>query len=83
MVSQRDCPRRVPFSENPLNKFSLVAPLIPFGSLLGRRLLDIDCNAGYDSIHAVVTYGFSTVGMSSRSLRQIARQKFWMLRQVG
>lgn len=62
-VSTLDCGRRTPFSDTPLIKFSLVEPFIPFTQLAGGHLLDLGSNAGYNSIHAAVTYQFSTTGI--------------------
>ncbi len=62
-VSTLDCVRRIPFSEQPLSKFALVEPTIPFAELAGGRLLDLGSNAGYNSIHAAVKYQFSTTGV--------------------
>jgi 2-polyprenyl-3-methyl-5-hydroxy-6-metoxy-1,4-benzoquinol methylase len=62
-VSTKDFKRRIPFSEQPLSKFSLVETAIPFGDIAGGRLLDVGCNAGYNSIHAALKYRFSTTGI--------------------
>jgi len=62
-VSTKDFKRRIPFNEHPLNKFSVVEAAIPFAELSGGKLLDIGCNAGYNSIRAAVKYGVSTVGI--------------------
>ena len=37
--------------------------MVPFGELAGGRLLDIGCNAGYNSIQAALKYQFSTTGV--------------------
>ena len=62
-VSTLDCARRTPFSEWPLRKFRAAALAVPFGELAGGRLLDIGCNAGYNSIHAALKYQFSATGV--------------------
>jgi tRNA (mo5U34)-methyltransferase len=62
-VSTLDCARRAPFSESPLNKFRQAASMIPFTELTGGRLLDVGCNAGYNSINAALNYQFSAVGI--------------------
>jgi tRNA (mo5U34)-methyltransferase len=62
-VSTRDFKRRTPFNEHPLNKFGVVEAVIPFAELSGRRMLDIGCNAGYNSINAAVKYGVSSTGV--------------------
>jgi tRNA (mo5U34)-methyltransferase len=62
-VSTLDCARRAPFSESPLSKFRQTAAVIPFAELAGGRLLDVGCNAGYNSINAALNYQFSTVGI--------------------
>jgi SAM-dependent methyltransferase len=62
-VSTKDFRRRVPFSEQPLNKFALVEAAIPFREISDARLLDIGCCAGYNSIHAAVKYGARCTGI--------------------
>jgi 2-polyprenyl-3-methyl-5-hydroxy-6-metoxy-1,4-benzoquinol methylase len=62
-VSTLACARRTPFEESPLRKFAHAASAIPFAELAGGRLLDIGCNAGYNSIHAALKYQFSTTGV--------------------
>ncbi len=62
-VSTLDCVRRTPFTEWPLRKFRYAALAVPFAELAGGHLLDIGCNAGYNSIHAALKYQFSTTGV--------------------
>ena len=62
-VSTKDFKRRTPFNEHPLNKFSFVEAAIPFAELSGGRMLDIGCNAGYNSINAAAKYGVSSTGV--------------------
>ena len=62
-VSTKDFKRRTPFNEHPLYKFSVVEAVIPFAELSGRKMLDIGCNAGYNSINAAVKYGVSSTGV--------------------
>jgi 2-polyprenyl-3-methyl-5-hydroxy-6-metoxy-1,4-benzoquinol methylase len=62
-VSTKDFKHRIPFSEQPLNKFRLVEPGIPFGEMSGGRLLDIGCCTGYNSIYAAVKYGARCTGI--------------------
>jgi tRNA (mo5U34)-methyltransferase len=62
-VSTMDFKRRTPFNEHPLNKFSFVEAAIPFAELSGGRMLDIGCNAGYNSINAAAKYGVSSTGV--------------------
>jgi 2-polyprenyl-3-methyl-5-hydroxy-6-metoxy-1,4-benzoquinol methylase len=62
-VSTLDCVRRTPFTERPLRKFRYAALAVPFAELAGGRLLDIGCNAGYNSIYAALKYQFSTTGV--------------------
>jgi len=62
-VSTKNFKRRVPFSENPLNKFGLVEDAIPFRDIREGRLLDIGCCSGYNSIYATTTYGFRCTGI--------------------
>jgi 2-polyprenyl-3-methyl-5-hydroxy-6-metoxy-1,4-benzoquinol methylase len=64
-VSTLDCARRTPFNESPLRKFAHAASAIPFAELAGGRLLDIGCNAGYNSIRAALKYQFSTTGVDT------------------
>ena len=64
-VSTLDCARRTPFTEAPLLKFAHAASAIPFAELAGGRLLDIGCNAGYNSIRAALKYQFSTTGVDT------------------
>ncbi len=37
--------------------------MIPFAELAGGRLLDVGCNAGYNSINAALNYQFSVTGV--------------------
>ena len=62
-VSTKDFKRRIPFSEQPLNKFGLVEAAIPFRDISDARLLDIGCCAGYNSIHATMKYGARCTGI--------------------
>jgi 2-polyprenyl-3-methyl-5-hydroxy-6-metoxy-1,4-benzoquinol methylase len=62
-VSTREFVRRVPFVEHPLNKLALVSDRIPFAKLRGGWLLDLGCNAGYNSIYIASTYGLSCHGI--------------------
>jgi 2-polyprenyl-3-methyl-5-hydroxy-6-metoxy-1,4-benzoquinol methylase len=79
-VSTKEFQRRIPFSEHPLSKFNAVEKAIPFSDLNGRRLLDIGCNSGYNSIHAASKHGLSCTGIDivlrhvevSRFLSQLA-----------
>jgi 2-polyprenyl-3-methyl-5-hydroxy-6-metoxy-1,4-benzoquinol methylase len=79
-VSTKDFKHRVPFSEQPLNKFGLIEAAIPFGEISDPRLLDIGCCAGYNSIHAAMKYGARCTGIDvvppqieiSRFLSEIA-----------
>jgi 2-polyprenyl-3-methyl-5-hydroxy-6-metoxy-1,4-benzoquinol methylase len=74
-VSTLDCAQRTPFNESPLIKFAHAASAIPFTELAGGRLLDIGCNAGYNSIHAALKYQFSTTGVDT-SVRHIEVARF-------
>jgi 2-polyprenyl-3-methyl-5-hydroxy-6-metoxy-1,4-benzoquinol methylase len=62
-VSTKDFNRRTPFSEHPLSKFQVVEGVIPFGNLSGRSMLDVGCNAGYNTINVAVKYGLSCTGI--------------------
>jgi SAM-dependent methyltransferase len=62
-VSTRDFKRRTPFNEHPLKKFSVVEAAIPFAEISGGRMLDVGCNAGYNSIHAALKYGARCTGI--------------------
>ena len=75
-VSTRDCARLTPFVERPLNKFAMAASALPFAELAGGRLLDVGSNAGYNSIHAAVKYGFFTTGIDYNP-RHIEIDVFW------
>ncbi len=55
-VSTKDLQRRVPFSENTLQKFSIVAEKIPFEQFREGHILDIGCNSGYNSIFAATSF---------------------------
>jgi 2-polyprenyl-3-methyl-5-hydroxy-6-metoxy-1,4-benzoquinol methylase len=74
-VSTKDFKRDILFSEQPLKKFSLVETAIPFGHICGAKLLDIGCNAGYNSIYAAMKYQFSATGVDN-SPRHIEVSKF-------
>jgi SAM-dependent methyltransferase len=62
-VSTLQCAKRAPFSEAPLRKFRDADLAVPFGQLAGGRLLDIGCNAGYNSIHAALKHQFAATGI--------------------
>ncbi len=62
-ISTKDFKHRVPFSNYPLAKFSIVETAIPFEKLSGRNMLDIGCNAGYNSLNATTKYGLRCVGI--------------------
>ena len=62
-VSTKDLRRRTPFNEHPLSKFRVVEAAIPSSELSGGKILDIGCNAGYNSIHAAVKYGARCTGI--------------------
>jgi SAM-dependent methyltransferase len=62
-ASTLNCARLTLFSESPLRKFRDAALAIHLGELAGGRLLDIGCNAGYNSIHAALEYQFSAIGV--------------------
>jgi len=80
-VSTLNCARLTLFSESPLRKFRDAELAIHLGELAGGRLLDIGCNAGYNSIHAALEYQFSTIGVdivprhieAARFLAELAR----------
>jgi SAM-dependent methyltransferase len=62
-VSTKDLQRRVPFSENTLQKFSIVAEKIPFEQFREGHILDIGCNSGYNSIFAATHFDMRPVGI--------------------
>jgi SAM-dependent methyltransferase len=62
-VSTKGFKRRTPFNEHPLNKFNVVEAAIPFAELSGGRMLDLGCNAGYNSINAAIKYGVFCTGV--------------------
>jgi SAM-dependent methyltransferase len=80
-VSTAEFKRRTPFGVNPLLKFATAAKRIPFEQLGGGALLDIGCNAGYNSIHCAAKYQMQAVGIDiaprhikvSRFLSELAR----------
>lgn len=82
-VSTRDCNRRNPFSENTLQKLSMVEECLNLDNYKGGRLLDIGCNSGYNSIHCAQKYNFQTTGIDvstrhievSNFLKEIASVK--------
>jgi 2-polyprenyl-3-methyl-5-hydroxy-6-metoxy-1,4-benzoquinol methylase len=79
-VSTKDFRRRIPFSQQPLNKLRFVEAVIPFANMSCGKLLDVGCCAGYNSIHAAVKYGACCTGIDvvprhievSRFLSEIA-----------
>jgi 2-polyprenyl-3-methyl-5-hydroxy-6-metoxy-1,4-benzoquinol methylase len=75
-VSTRDFKRLTLFNEIPLKKFSVVEAAIPFAELSGGKMLDIGCNAGYNSIHAAAKYGVSSTGIDV-VLRHIEVSRFF------
>jgi SAM-dependent methyltransferase len=62
-VSTKDCERRALFNDHPLQKFSVAETVVPFAEISGGKLLDIGCNAGYNSIHAALKYGLCCTGI--------------------
>jgi SAM-dependent methyltransferase len=46
-----------------LNKFRVVEAAIPFADIYHARILDIGCNAGYNSIHAAAKFGARCTGI--------------------
>jgi SAM-dependent methyltransferase len=62
-VSTRDFKRRIPFSEEPLDKFHAVEAAIPFGNISDGTVLDVGCNTGYNSIHTALKYGTRCTGI--------------------
>ena len=62
-VSTQEFQKRTPFSEHPLSKFNVVEAAIPFAQLEGKRLLDLGCNSGYNSIHVATSYHMSCTGV--------------------
>ncbi len=62
-ISTKDFKHRVPFAEYPLGKFNVVERVIPFAKLSGASMLDVGCNAGYNSINAATKYGMRCTGI--------------------
>jgi 2-polyprenyl-3-methyl-5-hydroxy-6-metoxy-1,4-benzoquinol methylase len=62
-VSTRDFKRRIPFSEEPLDKLHAVEGAIPFGNISDGTVLDIGCNTGYNSIQVAAKYGACCTGI--------------------
>jgi 2-polyprenyl-3-methyl-5-hydroxy-6-metoxy-1,4-benzoquinol methylase len=75
-VSTKDFKRRIPFAEQPFGKFSVVEAAIPFAELPGKKILDIGCNAGHNSIHAAMKYGACCTGIDVVS-RHIEISRFF------
>jgi 2-polyprenyl-3-methyl-5-hydroxy-6-metoxy-1,4-benzoquinol methylase len=62
-VSTKDFVRLPLFHEHPLAAFNVVEVAIPFSELSDKRMLDIGCNAGYNSVHAAAKYGVFSTGI--------------------
>lgn len=62
-VSTSDFKKRVPFSENTLQKVKTVEKAIPFETLRGGSVLDVGCNSGYNSIYLATRYGMHPTGI--------------------
>ena len=62
-ISTKNLKRRVPFSENTIQKFKIVEKVIPFDNFRGGKLLDIGCNSGYNSVYAYQKFGLETTGI--------------------
>ncbi len=94
-VSTNEFQRRIPFTEHPLIKFRFVEEAIPFAELSGGTLLDIGCNAGYNSINAATQYrlflylesmlsrGMSTSRASSQNLPGLPRNSRSEVRRLS
>lgn len=61
--STLECSKRVPFSENTLEKFNSILKYIPSEKLFDMRMLDVGCNSGYNSIHAAQKFGMKVTGI--------------------
>lgn len=62
-VTTRDLKRRTPFSENTVQKAFLAFKHIPTQGLKGKRILDVGCNSGYNSIYAATKHGMVPTGI--------------------
>lgn len=70
-VSTKDLARRTPFSENTIQKASIAFQHIDKSSLSGKRILDVGCNSGYNSIFSATEFGMRPTGIdySERHVR--------------
>jgi SAM-dependent methyltransferase len=62
-VTTAEFERVSPFADSPLYKITHVEPYVPFESLRGGAVLDIGCNAGYNSIYLATKYDLRPVGV--------------------
>lgn len=62
-VTTKDLKRRTPFSENTVQKAFLAFKHIPTQGLKGKRILDVGCNSGYNSIYAATKHGMVPTGI--------------------
>lgn len=62
-VSTKDLARRVPFSENTLNKVVTIERHLPTENFAGKRVLDVGCNSGYNSIYAAAEWEMKPTGI--------------------
>lgn len=69
-VSTSNLKKRIPFSENTLQKIKIVEKNIPFEKFRGSQVLDIGCNSGYNSIYLASKYQMQPTGIDV-SLRHI------------
>ena len=62
-LSTSDFKKRVPFSDNPLAKMSLINQKINLDKISGGKVLDIGCNSGYNSIYCATKFQMQPVGI--------------------
>ncbi len=75
-VSTDQFKKRTPFNSHPLRKISRSRHLIDFASLRGKKMLDIGCNVGYNSMHCERQFGMNVTGIDFAN-KNIERANFF------
>lgn len=75
-VSTADYKLRTPFNKFPLRKISRCAKIVDFESYRGKKMLDIGCNVGYNSMHCEAEYDLKVTGIDFAK-RNIDRANFF------